>query len=380
MTVFFACLFDIFPGFLHLSSLSPIPPPKSYVGNKSAVFPLQVLGLDVDPINSVQFSNHTGYDVCKGDVLEGVQLLKLVEGLEANGLLSGYTHLLTGYIGSPSFLHAVVQVATKLKALNPGLQYVCDPVLGDEGKLYVAEALVETYKTQVLPLADVLTPNQFEAEILTGIKIQSESDAQRACLLLHAHGPRTVVVTSAAFRGGEGCLHVLGSQRAYMPWGVECGDDWCGVWGRKGRPYDSETRRCERGGLVSASYAKAGTVIAHAFLTIRAHTDRPWDLLEGPRHVSPGGASHRRGLHGHGGLDCRLALGLALPGPPPRTPRSPREGHRHRPGYSEADLRGRGGIRRVEACSEQAGHREVRGVGKARGSRVVVGASVEHSP
>jgi pyridoxine kinase len=187
------------------------------VGNKSAVFPLQVLGLDVDPINSVQFSNHTGYDVCKGDVLEGVQLLKLVEGLEANGLLSGYTHLLTGYIGSPSFLHAVVQVATKLKALNPGLQYVCDPVLGDEGKLYVAEALVETYKTQVLPLADVLTPNQFEAEILTGIKIQSESDAQRACLLLHAHGPRTVVVTSAAFRGGEGCLHVLGSQRAYMP-------------------------------------------------------------------------------------------------------------------------------------------------------------------
>lgn len=183
------------------------------MGNKSAVFPLQLLGLDVDPVNSVQFSNHTGYSTCNGDVLNGTQLLTLIEGLEMNNLLSGYTHLLTGYIGSASFLQAVVEIAYKLKKINPGLTYVCDPVLGDEGKLYVPEDLVEMYKTLVLPVVDVLTPNQFEAEILTGIKIQTESDAQRACLLLHAHGPRTVVVTSATLKEGDNDLHVVGSQR-----------------------------------------------------------------------------------------------------------------------------------------------------------------------
>ncbi|GAB5034629.1 pyridoxal kinase [Nannochloropsis oceanica] len=189
-----------------------------YVGNKSAVFPLQLLGLDVDPVNSVQFSNHTGYSTCNGDVLNGAQLLALIDGLERNNLLSCYTHLLTGYIGSASFLQAVVQIALKLKQKNPDLIYVCDPVLGDEGKIYVPEDLVEMYKTLVLPVADVLTPNQFEAEMLTGIKIQNESDAQRACLLLHAHGPRTVVVTSASLEGGYDALHVVGSQRHGISW------------------------------------------------------------------------------------------------------------------------------------------------------------------
>ena len=68
-----------------------------HVGNKSAVLPLQLLGFNVDPINSVQFSNHTGYaNGFKGDILSGSQLDALMEGLQANGLLSSYTALLTG--------------------------------------------------------------------------------------------------------------------------------------------------------------------------------------------------------------------------------------------------------------------------------------------
>jgi pyridoxine kinase len=68
---------------------------QGYVGNKSAVFPLQLLGFDVDPINSVQFSNHTGYPTFRGQVLNGSQLWDLIEGLAENDLLH-YTHLLTG--------------------------------------------------------------------------------------------------------------------------------------------------------------------------------------------------------------------------------------------------------------------------------------------
>ena len=78
------------------------------MGNKSAVFPLQLLGFDVDVVNSVHFSNHTGYpNGFKGDILKGNQLKEILCGLEANDLLRDIGYVLTGYIGSQSFLEAV---------------------------------------------------------------------------------------------------------------------------------------------------------------------------------------------------------------------------------------------------------------------------------
>ncbi|KAG2715092.1 hypothetical protein I3760_03G060800 [Carya illinoinensis] len=182
---------------------------QGYVGNKSAVFPLQLLGYDVDPINSVQFSNHTGYPTFRGQVLNGQQLCDLIEGLEANDLLY-YTHLLTGYIGSVSFLNTVLEVVNKLRSINPELTYVCDPVMGDEGKLYVPLELVSVYREKVVPVASMLTPNQFEAEQLTGFRIGSERDGREACNILHAAGPSKVVITSINI---EGNLLLIGSHQ-----------------------------------------------------------------------------------------------------------------------------------------------------------------------
>ncbi|KAK6125395.1 hypothetical protein DH2020_040864 [Rehmannia glutinosa] len=147
---------------------------QGYVGNKSAVFPLQLLGYDVDPINSVQFSNHTGY------------------------------------IGSVSFLNTVLKVVDKLRSINPGLTYVCDPVLGDEGKLYVPQEMVSVYREKVVPVASMLTPNQFEAEKLTGFRIVSEQDGREACNILHAAGPSKVVITSINI---DGNLLLIGSHQ-----------------------------------------------------------------------------------------------------------------------------------------------------------------------
>ncbi|XP_077253754.1 pyridoxal kinase-like [Tasmannia lanceolata] len=182
---------------------------QGYVGNKSAVFPLQLLGYDVDPINSVQFSNHTGYSTFRGQVLDGQQLWDIIEGLETNNLLY-YTHLLTGYIGSVSFLNTVLQVVDKLRSVNPGLTYVCDPVLGDEGKLYVPPDLISVYRQKVVPVASMLTPNQFEVEQLTGFRITSERDGLEACNVLHAAGPSKVVISSVHI---EGNLLVIGSHQ-----------------------------------------------------------------------------------------------------------------------------------------------------------------------
>ncbi|XP_061645352.1 pyridoxal (pyridoxine, vitamin B6) kinase b isoform X2 [Phyllopteryx taeniolatus] len=156
---------------------------RGYVGNKSASFPLQVLGFEVDSINSVQFSNHTGYT------------------------------------RDTSFLEMVVDIVQELKRANPNLVYVCDPVLGDHGSMYVPQNLYPVYKNKVVPVADIITPNQFEAELLTGKNISTEKDAVEVMDLLHAMGPDTVVITSSDLpsRLGDRFLVSLGSQRHVRP-------------------------------------------------------------------------------------------------------------------------------------------------------------------
>jgi len=168
-----------------------------YVGNKCAILPLNRLGFDVDAINSVQFSNHTGYPTFQGSVLNGDGVEALIAGLEANGLLT-YTHILTGYIGSPSLLNTISSIVEKLRGLNPDIVYVCDPVQGDDRKLYCKPEMPELFRTSIMPIASIITPNQFEAELLSGMTILSENDALAVCDRLHMLGPHTVVITSLA--------------------------------------------------------------------------------------------------------------------------------------------------------------------------------------
>ncbi|XP_066596757.1 pyridoxal kinase-like isoform X2 [Prorops nasuta] len=168
---------------------------SGYVGNKSATFPLQLLGFEVDAINSVQLSNHTGYKVFKGQVLDDSDLENLVTGLSENNL-DNYTHLLTGYIGSVSFLKRVASLVNDLKAKNPNLIYVCDPVMGDNGKMYVPEELTDIFKNEIVPLADILTPNYFELELLTGRKTDSIEELLKGVKELHEKGPEIIAISS----------------------------------------------------------------------------------------------------------------------------------------------------------------------------------------
>ncbi|KAI9347945.1 pyridoxal kinase [Zopfochytrium polystomum] len=189
-----------------------------YVGNKAATFPLQLLGFEVDPLNAVQFSNHTGYPKFTGERLEGPQIEKLLEGLELNGMLEHYSHLLTGYLGRASTLHAVAGLVAKLRQLNPQVIFVLDPVMGDEGSLYVPPELVPIYRDVLCPLADVVTPNAFEAEQLTGIPINSTQNARLALSNIHNLGVPTVIITSAELADTQQdsesrTLHLLASRR-----------------------------------------------------------------------------------------------------------------------------------------------------------------------
>ncbi|ELU03774.1 hypothetical protein CAPTEDRAFT_170287 [Capitella teleta] len=170
---------------------------------------LQVLGLEIDAINSVQFSNHTEYGKWKGQILSPEELGDLYEGLKMNQI-HNYTHLLTGYIGSKSFLLKVKDIIEEQRLNDPKLTYVCDPVMGDCGKMYLPQELLEVYKNDIIPLADIVTPNQFEAELLTDMKITDIESAKQAMMKLHSMGPKTVIISSLEF-GSELDLFGCGS-------------------------------------------------------------------------------------------------------------------------------------------------------------------------
>eukprot|EP00003_Mantamonas_plastica_P012555 TRINITY_DN2248_c0_g1_i1.p1 TRINITY_DN2248_c0_g1~~TRINITY_DN2248_c0_g1_i1.p1 ORF type:complete len:296 (+),score=78.26 TRINITY_DN2248_c0_g1_i1:253-1140(+) len=176
---------------------------SGYVGNKASTFPLQLHGFDVDPISTVQFSNHSGFSVFKGQRLGGDELMELVEGLEANELLD-QDFVVSGYIGNEGVLTRVLETVQMVRKNNENSIYVCDPVLGDNGKLYVPEALIDLYRDQVLYEADMITPNQFEAEKLVGRTFQSESDVLEAMEeLATKYSIRWVFITSTFLTEGK---------------------------------------------------------------------------------------------------------------------------------------------------------------------------------
>ncbi|XP_063383934.1 pyridoxal kinase [Cydia fagiglandana] len=181
-----------------------------YVGNKSAVFPLQVLGFEVDSINTVQFSTHTAYKHIKGNVLKNEEMEELIDGLTLNEV-DYYTHLITGYSRSPDSLKQIAGIIKKLKQKNPNLIYVCDPVMGDNGKMYVPEDILPVYRDIVVPLADIITPNQFEAELMTGLRVENVEGACKVIEVLHSKGVKTVVLSSTDLGDSDNMIAIASS-------------------------------------------------------------------------------------------------------------------------------------------------------------------------
>jgi pyridoxine kinase len=168
-----------------------------HVGNASATFPLQRLGAEVWPVHTVQFSNHTGYGAWRGQVFGADLVRDVVAGIEERGVLPKCDGLLSGYMGDAAIGEAIVGAAVKVKAANPKAQYCCDPVIGDVGRgVFVRPGIPEFIRGKAVPAADVITPNQFELDYLSGIETKTLPDALKAVKRLHGAGPKTVLVTS----------------------------------------------------------------------------------------------------------------------------------------------------------------------------------------
>ena len=136
-----------------------------HVGNASAVFPMQRLGVEVWPIHTVQFSNHTGYGAWKGQVFDGATIDELMAGIGERGVLGKCDGVLSGYMGSADIGHAILSAVAKVREANPKAMYCCDPVIGDVGRgVFVRPGIPEFMREQAVPAADIVTPNQFELE------------------------------------------------------------------------------------------------------------------------------------------------------------------------------------------------------------------------
>ena len=126
------------------------------------MFPLQRLGAEVWAINTVQFSNHTGYGAWTGHVATGGEVAALVDGIAARGVLPNCDAVLSGYVGDEAIGAAILDAVARVRAANPQAVYCCDPVIGDtDTGVYVRPGIPEFLRAHALPQADIATPNQF---------------------------------------------------------------------------------------------------------------------------------------------------------------------------------------------------------------------------
>ena len=168
-----------------------------HVGNSAAVFPLQRIGVEVWPVNTVHFSNHTGYGAWRGMVLPAETVADVIQGIEERGVLPECDGVLSGYMGDASLGEVILDAFARVKQANPEAVYCCDPVMGDVGRgFFVRPGIPEFMRDRAVPAATLITPNQFELEYLANRQVSTMESALGLVDQVMAGGPRVVLVTS----------------------------------------------------------------------------------------------------------------------------------------------------------------------------------------
>ena len=167
-----------------------------HVGNSAAVLPLQRLGHEVWPVPTVEFSNHPEYGDWTGRVVPAAEVAALVDGVARRAGFAQCKAVLSGYLGDAATGPVVLDTVARVKATNPDAVYLMDPVLGDNLRgLYVRPGIPEFFRDTALAAADIITPNNFELEVMSNLPVRDIASARIAGAALLPRGPRVVVVT-----------------------------------------------------------------------------------------------------------------------------------------------------------------------------------------
>ena len=168
-----------------------------HVGNSAAVFPLQRIGIEVVPVPTVNFSNHTGYGAWRGPLIAPADVADVLLGVEERGVFGQIDAVLSGYQGGAGIADVIIDAVRRVKAANPSAVYTCDPVMGNaRSGCFVAPEIPDLLRDRVVPVADIITPNQFELGSLTGTEPLTLESTLASVDLARALGPSTVLVTS----------------------------------------------------------------------------------------------------------------------------------------------------------------------------------------
>jgi pyridoxine kinase len=215
------------------------------VGHRAAVFALERLGHEVWPIDTVAFSNHPAHGGFRGRVVPAAEVAALVDGVAARGVLGRCDAVLSGYLGDPATAAVVADAVLRVRAANPGVLYCCDPVIGEVGRgVYVRPGIAEAFRERLVDMADIVTPNPFELELLSGIAPSTLESARAAARTLAGRKqgvsgseppglpgpPRLVVATGLQVPDAPGELAVIAATRG-ATWLVRHPRRAVRVWG-----------------------------------------------------------------------------------------------------------------------------------------------------
>ena len=168
-----------------------------HVGNSAAVFPLQRIGVEVLPVYTVNFSNHTGYGAWRGPLISPADVRDVITGIEERGVFGEIDVVLSGYQGSEGIGDVILDAVARVKVANPAAVYSCDPVMGNaKSGCFVAPAIPILLRERVVPAADIITPNQFELGFLTETEPSDLDSTLASADAARALGPDVVLVTS----------------------------------------------------------------------------------------------------------------------------------------------------------------------------------------
>jgi len=175
-----------------------------HVGNSAAVFALERLGCAVVRIDTVRFSNHPAHGGFSGGAAPAGEIDGLIHGVLERGFLTDCKAILSGYLGTAENGQAVARAVASVRKTAPAALFACDPVMGDDPNgLFVADDIPALMRDILVPMADIVTPNRFELQTLTGLPCDSREAVLRGAKTILGWGPRLVVVTGLRFRPGE---------------------------------------------------------------------------------------------------------------------------------------------------------------------------------
>lgn len=167
---------------------------RGAVGNRAVVFTLERLGFTVWAVPTIVLPFHLGHGPAEKIVPDGQLFARHLQFLLQGDRGAGVAGIVSGFLASPEQADAVAALVGAVKEARPDALYLCDPVIGDAGRLYVPEPVAAAVRDRLLPLADVATPNAFECAWLAGAGGAGEPDL---AALARAVPPPVVVVTSA---------------------------------------------------------------------------------------------------------------------------------------------------------------------------------------